>query len=173
MSEKSEILIYQTPQGDTKIDVLMQDESVWLSQVQMADLFQTTKQNISLHIKNIYDEGELDIESTWREFRQVQTEGKRKVERKIAVYNLDLIISVGYRVKSTVGIEFRKWATNKLKEYLVKGYSINTDLLKKQNQRLVELQDHVNLLQEKVSLLKLSIDKSSLSYLLSNSNDFE
>ena len=106
MEQKGEILIYQTPKGDTKIDVLINDETVWLTQVQMAELFQTTKQNISLHIKNIYEEAELDIEGTVKEYLTVQKEGARNVKRTVQFYNLDVIISVGYRVKSHIGTNF-------------------------------------------------------------------
>jgi hypothetical protein len=99
-------------------------DTVWATDQQIMDLFGKARRTIGEHIKNIYEEGELDKVSTWREFRQVQTEGTRQVERKLSAYNLDVIISVGYRVKSKVGIEFRKWATSKLKEYLLQGYSI-------------------------------------------------
>lgn len=172
---QAEIVIFKPSSGDLEFRIMLDEEqdTVWATEQQIVDLFGKARRTIGQHIKNIYDEGELDIESTWREFRQVQTEGKRKVERKIAVYNLDLIISVGYRVKSTVGIEFRKWATNKLKEYLVKGYSINTDLLKKQNQRLVELQDHVNLLQEKVFETEKVITDGLLTIISNYSKSFE
>jgi hypothetical protein len=130
MNQKGEILIYQTPLGDTKVDVLIQDDSVWLTQVQMTELFQTTKQNISLHIKNIYDEGELEQEGTVKEYLTVQQEGKRRVKRAIQVYNLDVIISIGYRVKSHVGTHFRKWATQRLRDYIIKGFVLDDERLK-------------------------------------------
>ncbi len=130
MNNKGEIIIYQTPQGDTKIDVLMQDETVWLSQVQMAELFQTTKQNISLHIKNIYDEAELTVEGTVKENLTVQKEGARNVKRPVQFYNLDVIISVGYRVKSHVGTHFRQWATRYLREIMIKGFALDDERLK-------------------------------------------
>ena len=104
------IVIYQTDDGTTKIDVQLEDETVWLSQQQMADLYDTTKQNISLHIKNIFDEEELDINSTVKEFLTVQKEGNRKVERKVKYNNLDMILSLGYRIKSKVATNFRRWA---------------------------------------------------------------
>lgn len=126
----SELLLYQTEDGQTKIDVRLEEETVWLSQAQMVELFQTTKQNISLHIKNIYEEGELDEISTVKDYLTVQTEGKRKVQRNIAIYNLDVIISVGYRVKSHRGTQFRIWATKQLKEYIVKGFVLNDEKLK-------------------------------------------
>ena len=126
----SEILLYQTEDGQTKIDVRLEEESVWLSQVQMAELFQTTKQNISLHIKNVFEEGELEEYSTVKDYLTVQTEGKRDVQRKINFYNLDVIISVGYRVKSHRGTQFRIWATKQLREYLIKGFILNDEKLK-------------------------------------------
>ena len=113
-----EILIYQSEDGQTRIDVQFQDETAWLTQNQMADLLQTTKQNISLHIKNVFEEGELDSGATVKESLTVQQEGSRQVTRKIEHYNLDVIISVGYRVKSKQGTQFRQWATQRLKEYL-------------------------------------------------------
>ncbi len=130
-SNGSEIIIYQTDDGQTKIDVRMEDETVWLSQVQMADLFQTTKQNISLHLNNAFEEGELEQSATVKEYLTVQKEGSREVNRSIKYYNLDAIISIGYRVKSLRGVQFRRWATAVLREYLVKGFSMNDDLLKK------------------------------------------
>ena len=126
----SELLLYQTEDGQTKIDVRLEEETVWLNQKQMVELFQTTKQNVSLHIKNIFEEGELDEISTVKDYLTVQTEGKRKVQRNIAIYNLDVIISVGYRVKSHRGTQFRIWATKQLKEYIVKGFILNDEKLK-------------------------------------------
>ncbi|MGD2035106.1 MAG: virulence RhuM family protein [Bacteroidales bacterium] len=126
----SKILLYQTEDGQTKIDVRLEEETVWLSQAQMVELFQTTKQNISLHIKNIYEEGELNENSTVKEYLTVKTEGKRKVQRNLKFYNLDVIISVGYRVKSHRGTQFRIWATQQLKEFLIKGFVLNDEKLK-------------------------------------------
>jgi hypothetical protein len=126
----SEILLYQTEDGQTKIDVRLEEETVWLSQAQMVELFQTTKQNVSLHIKNIYEEGELDENSTVKDYLTVQIEGKREVQRNLKFYNLDVIISVGYRVKSHRGTQFRIWATNQLREYLIKGFVLNDERLK-------------------------------------------
>mgnify|MGYP000983967631 FL=1 len=125
-----EILIYQTEDGLTKIDVNMQNETVWLSLDQMANLFQRDKSTISRHIKNIFDEGELVREATVAKFATVQNEGDRQVERAIEYYNLDVIISVGYRVKSQRGVQFRIWATNILKEYIKKGFAMDDDRLK-------------------------------------------
>lgn len=131
MEEKNNnIIIYQTDDGTTKIDVKLEDETVWLSQQQMADLYDTTKQNISLHIKNIFDEEELDINSTVKEFLTVQKEGNRKVGRKVKYYNLDMIISLGYRVKSKIATNFRRWATERLKEYMIKGFTMDDERLK-------------------------------------------
>ena len=124
------IVIYQTDDGTTKIDVKLEDETVWLSQQQMADLYDTTKQNISFHIKNIFDEEELDINSTVKEFLTVQKEGNRKVERKVKYYNLDMILSLGYRIKSKVATNFRRWATERLKEYMIKGFTMDDERLK-------------------------------------------
>lgn len=127
---ENEIIIYQTQDGQTKIDVRIENETVWLTQNQMAELFQTTKQNISLHIKNIFEEQELEENSTVKDYLTVQNEGARTVSRNITHYNLDVIISVGYRVKSLRGTQFRIWATQVLKEYMRKGFALNDDLLK-------------------------------------------
>ena len=130
MEEKNNIIIYQLDDGKTKIDVKLEDETVWLSQQQMADLYATTKQNISSHIKNIFDEDELSENSTVKEFLTVQKEGNRNVERKVKYYNLDMIISLGYRIKSKVATNFRKWATERLKEYIIKGFTMDDERLK-------------------------------------------
>lgn len=129
-NSKGDIIIYQTDNGLTKIDVRVENETVWLSQQQMADLFDTTKQNISLHIKNIFYEEELDEDSTVKEFLTVQKEGNRRVERKVKYYNLDMIISLGYRIKSKIATNFRKWATERLKEYMIKGFTMDDERLK-------------------------------------------
>ena len=128
---KGQILLYQTPDGESRIEVRLQGETVWLSLEQMAELFQRNKSTISRHIKNVFEEGELKQEATVAFFATVQTEGNRKVERDIAYYNLDMIISVGYRVHSYRGVQFRMWATSVLKEYIVKGFALNDDLLKR------------------------------------------
>jgi hypothetical protein len=124
----SEIVMYQTDDGHTKIDVRLVEETVWLSQAQMAELFQTTKQNVSLHINNAFAEGELDKVSVVKEYLTTAVDGKNYQTK---YYNLDVIISVGYRVKSLRGVQFRRWATGVLREYIVKGFSMNDDLLKK------------------------------------------
>ena len=131
MPEQGEIVIYQATDGVTKIDVKFVDETVWLTQQQMADLFQSSRTNILEHIQHIYEEGELDEISTCRKFRQVRMEGARQVSREIPYYNLDMIISLGYRVKSSVATHFRKWATERLKEYMVKGFTMDDERLKK------------------------------------------
>lgn len=125
--KNSEIIVFKSKDGHTEFNVVLDGEhnTVWTTEQQIMELFGKARRTIGEHIKNIYEEGELDKESTWREFRQVQQEGAREVARKVAIYNLDVIISVGYRVKSKVGIEFRKWATQRIKEYLLKGYSVN------------------------------------------------
>ena len=130
MSKENNIVIYQLDDGRTKIDVKLQDDTVWLSQQQMADLYDTTKQNISLHIKNIFEEEELIENSTVKEFLTVQKEGNRSVERNVKYYNLDMIISLGYRVKSKVATNFRRWATERLKEYMIKGFTMDDERLK-------------------------------------------
>lgn len=134
MENQGEIIVYQ-PDSEMKLEVRLENETVWLTQAQMVELFSSTKQNISLHINNIYKEGELEQGATVKEYLTVQKEGNRHVKRKIAFYNLDVIISVGYRVKSHRGTLFRQWANKVLKEYLLKGYSIN--------RRLIELEHTV------------------------------
>jgi hypothetical protein len=127
---RSNILMYQTEDGKTRIDVLVEDETVWLTQASMAELFQITPQNITMHIKSIYDEGELIELATCKEYLQVRKEGSRQVKRKLMHYNLDMIIAVGYRVRSHRGTQFRRWATERLREYLVKGFVMDDQRLK-------------------------------------------
>jgi hypothetical protein len=127
---QSQILIYQPEGGKTRIDVRLEDETVWLSQAQLVDLFQSSKQNISLHIRNVYEEGELEEERTVKEYLTVQSEGTRDVQRAIKHYNLDVIIAIGYRVRSHRGTQFRRWATERLREYLVKGFAMDDERLK-------------------------------------------
>jgi len=126
-----EILLYQTEDGKTRLEVKFQGETVWLTQKQMAELFQKDVRTISEHISNVYEEGELTPEPTLRNFRIVQSEGKRQVERDVAHYNLDVAISVGYRVKSHRGVQFRIWATQRLREYIVKGFTLDDERLKR------------------------------------------
>lgn len=125
-----EIIIYENANSEAKIDVKVYDDTVWLTQQQMAELFQSSRTNIVEHIKHIYEEGELDEDSTCRNFRQVQKEGNRNVTRNIPYYNLDMIISLGYRIKSSIATRFRIWATKRLKEYMIKGFTLDDERLK-------------------------------------------
>ena len=130
MDQYGEIILYQSEDGLTKIDVRFEDQTVWLTQQQMAELFQSSRSNIVEHIRNIYDEGELNESSTCRKFRQVRTEGNRQVSRELPYYNLDMILSLGYRIKSVVATRFRQWATARLKEYMIKGCVLDDERLK-------------------------------------------
>ena len=124
---KGQFLVYRAEDGKLKLDVRLEDENIWLTQAHMVDLFQTTKQNISLHIQNIYEEGELAPEATVKKYLTVRREGSREVNRLLDYYNLDMIISVGYRVKSHVATRFRIWATQKLTEFIIKGFVLDSD----------------------------------------------
>ena len=130
MNEHGEIILYQTEDGGTKIDVRFEGETVWLTQQQMAELFQSSRSNIVEHIQHIYEEGELDEAATCRKFRQVRTEGNRQVSRELPYYNLDMILSLGYRIKSIVATRFRQWASARLKEYMIKGFVLDDARLK-------------------------------------------
>ena len=130
VNNETNILIYQTEEGNTKIDVRLENETVWMTQKAIAELYQTSPQNITLHIKNIYEEGELKEEATCKYYLQVQDEGSRQVKRKAKHYNLEMIIAIGYRVRSHRGTQFRQWATERLNEYLVKGFTMDDDRLK-------------------------------------------
>lgn len=130
--EQGEIILYQ-PDEQVKLEVRLEDETVWLTQAQIVELFQSSKANISEHIKNIYDSEELLMDSTVRKFRTVRMEGNRNVTRTLDYYNLDMIISIGYRVNSKRGVQFRQWSTGVLKEYLLKGYSINQRIERLEN----------------------------------------
>jgi hypothetical protein len=147
----SEILIYQNQDGNINIDVHLEEETVWLSQSQICELFQKSKATISEHISNVFFEGELQAGSTVRKFRTVQQEGSRQVEREIDFYNLDVIISVGYRVKSQQGTQFRIWATQRLKEYIVKGFALNDNRFKTGNSM-----NYFNELQQRIREIRLS-----------------
>jgi hypothetical protein len=147
----SEIIIYQNQEGNIKIDVRLEEETVWLTQAQLCELFQKSKATISEHIKNVYEEGELDEGATVRKFRTVQLEGTRSVEREMDYYNLDVIISVGYRVKSPRGTQFRIWATQRLKEYIIKGFTLNDDRFKSGSSM-----NYFNELQERIREIRLS-----------------
>lgn len=146
---KNEIILYQPDELTERIEVKFEDETVWLSQEQMALLFKQSKQNVSLHIRNCFKENELEERSTVKEYLTVQTEGKRKIKRKINFYNLDVIISVGYRIKSKQGTRFRIWANQVLKDYLLKGYAANN--------RMNRLEDHLETLKDKVQQIDLQI----------------
>ena len=124
------IIIYKSADGQTKIDVKIEDETVWLTQAQMAELFDSSKQDVSYHINNIYEENELEENRTVKEFLTVQDEGSRRVSRKVKYYNLDMIISLGYRIKSKIATHFRKWATERIKEYMIKGFTMDDERLK-------------------------------------------
>ena len=150
---KGEIIIYETKDGETSIDVRMEEETVWLTQAQMVDLFQTTKQNVSLHINNVYKENELEKNSTVKEYLTVQNEGRRLIRRNVKYYNLDVIISVGYRVKSQRGTQFRIWANSVLKRYLTQGFAI------KENATQIQLQNLSSMLE----ILSKSIENNSIS----------
>jgi hypothetical protein len=131
---RGQFLVYEADDGRIKIDVRLADETVWLTQVQMAELFQTSVPNVSIHIKNVFDEGELVPDATIKKFLTVRREGSREVQRSLHHYNLDMIISVGYRVKSHVATRFRIWATQRLKEYIIKGFTLDDERLKNPDQ---------------------------------------
>ena len=153
MKEDQKIVIYQTPDGKTQIDVRLENETVWLTQTQMAQLFKSSRTNILEHIQHIYEVEELEKEATCRNFRQVRQEGKRMVNRTMTMYNLDMIISVGYRVNSKRGVKFRQWANKVLKEYLIKGYVINERIRKEQ---LGELRQLVQVASRAISNQKIA-----------------
>lgn len=127
MDDNNQIIIYQTDEGSTRIEVRMTDDTVWLSQQQLSDLYQTSKSNVSEHIKHIFDEGELEEESVVRKFRTTASDGKRYT---VTFYNLDMIISLGYRIKSLIATHFRRWATERIKEYMIKGFTMDDERLK-------------------------------------------
>jgi death-on-curing family protein len=171
----SEIIVFKPKNGLTEFRVVLdgEHETVWVTEQQIMNLFGKSRRTIGEHIKNAYDEGELEKESTWREFRQVQKEGVREVTRKVSIYNLDVIISVGYRVKSKVGTEFRKWATQKLREYLIKGYSLNTELLKKERTKVSVLQKELNTINQELFEVQKTLTDGLLSIISHYSKTFE
>ncbi len=173
--KNSELIVFKPKGGQTEFQVILDGEhdTVWATEQQIMELFGKARRTIEYHIKNIYEEGELDRASTWRDFRQVQKEGKREVSRKISVYNLDVVISVGYRVKSQVGIEFRKWATRRLKEYLLKGYTINKELLKKEQNRVSALHKELSVLNEELFETQKALTDGFLSIISHYSKSFE
>jgi hypothetical protein len=178
MENQSEFILYQAADGSTKIEVRLQDETVWLTQAQLVELFQTTKQNLSLHIKNIFDEGELSEASTVKEYLTVRTEGKRQVQRALKFYNLDVIISVGYRVKSHVATHFRIWATQHLKEFIIKGFTLDDERMKAVGQmyyfdelqeRIRDIRSSERIFYQKVKdIFTLSIDYDSNTNIAKN-----
>ena len=141
--KQDQIVIYQTEDGQTQIDVRLENETVWLTQAQMAELFKSSRTNVLEHIQHIYEDEELEKEATCRNFRQVRQEGKRTVNRTIIMYNLDMIISVGYRVNSKRGVKFRQWANKVIKDYLIKGYAINERI---RHEQIGELRQLVGML---------------------------
>ncbi|WP_127132975.1 RhuM family protein [Pseudoflavitalea rhizosphaerae] len=159
--ENGKIIIYQSPDGQTSIDVSLDHDTVWLDQQQLSELFQTDRTSITRHIKNIYKSLELNELSTSAKIAQVQKEGKRKITRNITRYNLDMIISVGYRVNSLRGTQFRIWANNILKDYLVKGYSLNEKLLADQAQQFDALKQTVRLLGNVLEAKTLTSDEAN------------
>jgi hypothetical protein len=147
-----QIIVYQTDDGRSTIRVRLEDETVWLTQNLMAELYQTSKQNVSLHIRNVYEERELEKEATVKEYLTVQQEGSRAVKRRLDFYNLDMIIAVGYRVKSGVATRFRQWATERLREYLIKGFTLDDDRLKGRDR----LADHFDELLARIREIRAS-----------------
>jgi len=153
---KSEFLVYQTEDGRVKLDVRLDNETVWLTQQMMADLFQTTIPNISMHIRNIYEDGELTSEATIKKFLTVRREGQRSVQRELDFYNLDMIISVGYRVKSHVATRFRIWATQRLKEYIIKGFVMDDERLKNPRAASSSIPDYFDEMLERIRDIRAS-----------------
>ena len=158
--QKGEIVIYTSEDGSVSLDTKLENETIWLTQDMMTKLFETTKQNISLHINNIYKDEELDKTSTVKEFLTVRKEGNRTVSRNIEYYNLDMIIAVGYRVNSKRATQFRKWATSTLKEYITKGYAINEKMLKSKQEQIQALQSTINLLTRSIENQISSVDEA-------------
>ena len=148
MQSKGEILIYKAKDGSQQLEVKLEEDTLWLTQAQIVSLFQTTKSNISEHTKHVFDEGELDPDQTVRKFRTVRTEGKKQVSRELEHFNLDLILSIGYRVNSKRGTQFRQWATQRLKDHLVKGYTLNEKRLQQMVQNMQQLEQAVKLIQQ-------------------------
>ncbi|MBA4300113.1 MAG: cytochrome C biogenesis protein CycH [Cyclobacterium sp.] len=161
----NELVIFKSSKVGIEFQVILdgKHDTVWVTEQQLTELFGKARRTIGEHIRNIYKEGELDQDSTWRKFRQVQMEGEREVNRNISVYNLDVVISVGYRVKSPVGVEFRKWATQRLKDYLIKGYAVN-------QQRLSQLQQSFKLIRE--AALSEDFSKSQVREIIDILSDY-
>ncbi len=160
MKNKGEIIIYKTPEGETELEVRFDLETVWLTQAQIVNLFKTSKANVSEHVKGIYKTGELDRDSTVRKFRTVRKEGKRSVSRELEYYNLDMVISLGYRINSIKGTQFRIWANRVLKEYLVKGYALNEKRLSEKEKYLANLKSGIALLEKTVPNRAASLEEA-------------
>lgn len=177
MNDKTvnEIIIFTPKDGDSEFKIVLDEsqDTVWATEQQIINLFGKARRTISEHIKNIYKEGELDKKATWREFRQVQKEGDREVSRNVSSYNLDVIISIGYRVKSKTGIEFRKWATSKLKEHLIKGYTINQNILETNQSKILELERSLREMQKQAIDAQQNLTKGFLSIIEEYSKSFE
>jgi hypothetical protein len=154
------IILYDAEDGEIRLEVRMAQETVWLSQRQMSDLFDKDTDTIGLHIRNIYKEGELTREGTTEESSVVQNEGGRQIQRRVRLYNLDVIISVGYRVKSKRGIQFRQWATRVLREHLVRGYTINEQRLREQDRKLTDLRRTVGLMEKNLASQAVGLDEA-------------
>jgi len=154
--QEAEIVIYKSEEGDPEIQVKLEGDTIWLSQKQMAELFEKDTDTIGLHLNKIFQTGELEEKSTTEEYSVVQMEGTREVKRKIKHYNLDAVISVGYRVNSKRGTQFRVWANKVLREYLVKGYAVNQKILEDKNEKLQELQEAIRLIRKSISSKSLS-----------------
>lgn len=171
----SEIVVFKPSQGSNEFEIILDGEhdTVWVTEQQLVELYGKARRTIGEHVRNIYKEGELEKESTWRNFRQVQKEGERKVKRAVSAYNLDVVISVGYRVKSPVGIEFRKWATQRLKDYLVQGYAINSELLSKQGQKIIQLENQLDILRERTFESQIVLTEGFLDIISKYSKSFE
>lgn len=159
-SDKGEIILYRSPDGKAALDVRLEQETVWLNQRQMAELFDKDTDTIGLHIRNIYKEGELTRKGTTEQSSVVQNEGRRQVRRKVNFYNLDIIISVGYRVKSRCGTQFRIWATNVLREHLIRGFTLNEKRLREQEQKLADLRCTVGLLEQTLTHQAIGLDEA-------------
>ena len=160
MTNGGEVLIYQSEDGTASLEVRLDHETVWLTQKQMADLFDKDTDTVGLHIRNIYKEGELKTDATTEESSVVQNEGRRQVRRTVRLYNLDVIISVGYRVKSQRGTQFRIWATNTLKQHLIKGYTLNERRLLEQTEKLDDLRRTVSLLEKTLANQPIGLDEA-------------
>ena len=158
--QKGEIIIYTSEDGSISLDTKLENDTIWLTQDMIVTLFNSSKANISEHISHIFQEEELDRESTVRKFRTVRKEGSRNVSRNLEYYNLDMIIAVGYRVNSKIATKFRKWATNTLREYLTKGYVINERMLKDQQNKIQTLQSTLNLLKRSLQNQISTVDEA-------------